>query len=81
MQVGWPTSFSPRKRLTVEQALSHPYLEPYHDPADEPSAIALEAEFFHFPMTKENEERNKDWLKRLLWYEIQKPVVEYDEAY
>jgi mitogen-activated protein kinase 1/3 len=32
-------------------------------------------------MTKENEERNKEWLKRLLWYEIQKPVVEYDEAY
>ncbi|KAI9631752.1 mitogen-activated protein kinase [Dioszegia hungarica] len=73
-------TFSPRKRLTVEQALSHPYLEPYHDPSDEPSAVALEAEFFHFPMTKENEERNKEWLKRLLWYEIQKPVAEYEEA-
>ena len=31
-------------------------------------------------MTKENEERNKEWLKRLLWYEIQKPVAEYEEA-
>lgn len=30
--------FDPRKRLTAEEALKHPYLECYHDPSDEPSA-------------------------------------------
>ena len=25
-------TFNPRKRITVEEALAHPYLEPYHDP-------------------------------------------------
>ncbi|EIE88086.1 hypothetical protein G6F46_006183 [Rhizopus delemar] len=31
-------TFDPRKRITAEQALSHPYLAPYHDPSDEPIA-------------------------------------------
>lgn len=30
--------FDPRKRITVEEALAHPYLAPYHDPSDEPVA-------------------------------------------
>merc|ERR1712226_315345 len=30
--------FSPNKRITVEQALAHPYLEQYYDPEDEPVA-------------------------------------------
>jgi mitogen-activated protein kinase 7 len=28
--------FDPSKRISVEDALAHPYLEPYHDPTDEP---------------------------------------------
>ena len=28
--------FNPNKRITVEQALEHPYMEGLHDPADEP---------------------------------------------
>ncbi|TIC50049.1 MAP kinase SakA [Wallemia mellicola] len=31
-------SFDPRSRITASQALSHPYLAPYHDPNDEPVA-------------------------------------------
>lgn len=31
-------TFDPRKRITAEEALAHPYLAPYHDPTDEPSA-------------------------------------------
>jgi serine/threonine protein kinase len=27
--------FDPARRITVEQALSHPYLATYHDPEDE----------------------------------------------
>jgi serine/threonine protein kinase len=30
--------FDPRKRINAEEALSHPYLAPYHDPSDEPAA-------------------------------------------
>ncbi|KAI9262786.1 mitogen-activated protein kinase HOG1 [Sporodiniella umbellata] len=29
-------TFDPSKRITAEEALSHPYLSPYHDPTDEP---------------------------------------------
>ena len=28
-------TFNPHKRITVEEALMHPYLEQYYDPADE----------------------------------------------
>lgn len=28
-------TFNPNKRITVEEALAHPYLEQYYDPADE----------------------------------------------
>ncbi len=28
-------TFNPHKRITVEQALAHPYLEQYYDPEDE----------------------------------------------
>lgn len=30
-------AFDPAQRITVEEALSHPYLSAYHDEADEPS--------------------------------------------
>ena len=28
-------TFNPNKRITVEEALAHPYLDQYYDPADE----------------------------------------------
>ncbi|KAK6465615.1 kinase-like domain-containing protein [Scheffersomyces coipomensis] len=28
--------FDPKKRISAVQALTHPYMEPYHDPTDEP---------------------------------------------
>lgn len=34
-------TFNPKKRITVGEALAHPYLEPYHDPEDEPTAGVL----------------------------------------
>nr|BAM08274.1 mitogen-activated protein kinase HOG1 [Moniliella megachiliensis] len=30
--------FDPRKRIAAAEALTHPYLAPYHDPTDEPDA-------------------------------------------
>ncbi|KAK6909044.1 hypothetical protein I203_103054 [Kwoniella mangroviensis CBS 8507] len=61
-------TFDPRKRFTVEQCLSHPYLDAYHDPDDEPSAKPLSPNFFEFDMMKE--ENNREDLKRLLYEEI-----------
>ena len=32
-------TFNPHKRITVEEALAHPYVEQYYDPADEVSTL------------------------------------------
>ena len=60
-------AFNPVKRITVEDALRHPYLEPYHDPEDEPTAEAIPEEFFDFDKNKDSltkeELKRKDALK------------------
>lgn len=33
--LGCMLTFNPNKRITVEDALAHPYLEQYYDPTDE----------------------------------------------
>jgi serine/threonine protein kinase len=55
-------AFNPVKRITVEDALKHPYLEPYHDPDDEPTADPIPEEFFDFDKNKDN--LTKEQLKR-----------------
>nr|CAB3263634.1 ERK1/2 mitogen-activated protein kinase 1 [Phallusia mammillata] len=48
-------TFNPSKRINVEDALAHPYLEQYYDPADEPVAeqpFTLEEEFDDLPKEK-----------------------------
>lgn len=55
--------FSPNKRITVEQALAHPYLEQYYDPEDEPVA----EEPFTFEVELDN--LQTDELKRLIFEE------------
>lgn len=61
-------TFDPKKRLTVEEALAHPYLEAYHDPDDEPVAPPLDPEFFEFDLHKDDISREQ--LKELLYEEI-----------
>ncbi|XP_060067866.1 mitogen-activated protein kinase 1-like [Ylistrum balloti] len=56
-------TFNPHKRITVEQALEHPYLEQYYDPADEPVA----EEPFTFEM--ELDDLPKERLKELIFQE------------
>lgn len=56
-------AFNPVKRITVEDALRHPYLEPYHDPEDEPTADAIPEEFFDFDKNKDS--LTKEELKRM----------------
>eukprot|EP00769_Ergobibamus_cyprinoides_P003354 gnl/Ergobibamus_cyprinoides/463.p1 GENE.gnl/Ergobibamus_cyprinoides/463~~gnl/Ergobibamus_cyprinoides/463.p1 ORF type:complete len:293 (+),score=77.85 gnl/Ergobibamus_cyprinoides/463:191-1069(+) len=47
--------FNPRKRISVRDALAHPYLSQLHDPADEPTYTgpAIELGFETEPLTKE----------------------------
>jgi len=61
-------TFDPKKRISVEMTLCHPYLEAYHDPDDEPVAPPLEADFFEFDLHKDDISR--DQLKELLYEEI-----------
>ncbi|POW00949.1 hypothetical protein PSTT_12784 [Puccinia striiformis] len=61
-------TFDPKKRLTVEESLQHPYLEAYHDPEDEPVAPPLDEDFFAFDRQKD--EISKEELKQLLFDEI-----------
>ncbi|KAG8816030.1 MAP kinase Pmk1 [Serendipita sp. 399] len=61
-------TFDPKKRISVEDALAHPYLEAYHDPEDEPVAPPLDPEFFEFDLHKDDISREQ--LKELLYEEI-----------
>jgi len=61
-------TFDPKKRLTVDEALEHPYLAAYHDPEDEPTAAMLSPSYFPFDMLKED--LSKDQLKELLYEEV-----------
>uniref|UniRef100_H2SN22 Mitogen-activated protein kinase n=1 Tax=Takifugu rubripes TaxID=31033 RepID=H2SN22_TAKRU len=56
-------TFNPIKRITVEEALAHPYLEQYYDPTDEPVA----EEPFNFSM--EVDDLPKEKLKELIYEE------------
>ncbi|KAG9349986.1 hypothetical protein JZ751_026339 [Albula glossodonta] len=46
--------FDPRERISVTQALAHPYLAKYHDPDDEPICVpAFDFEFDKLPLSRE----------------------------
>lgn len=57
-------AFNPAKRITVEEALAHPYLEAYHDPDDEPESEPIPEGFFDFD--KHKDQLSKEELKRTL---------------
>lgn len=61
-------TFNPAKRISVEQALEHPYLRPYHDAEDEPTAPPIPEHFFDFD--KQKEELGTEQLKHLIYEEI-----------
>lgn len=56
-------TFAPEKRITVEQALAHPYLKLLHDPSDEPVCPTP------FDVDFENITLGKEALRALLWEE------------
>ncbi|XVF20187.1 hypothetical protein REPUB_Repub11eG0176200 [Reevesia pubescens] len=53
-------TFDPTRRITVEEALAHPYLERLHDIADEP--VCLEPFSFDFEQLPLGEEQMKDMI-------------------
>ncbi|KAI5122568.1 hypothetical protein M0805_004785 [Coniferiporia weirii] len=61
-------TFDPRKRMTAEQALQHPYVSAYYDPDDEPACPPIDPECFHFDLQKEM--MGKAQLKELLYEEV-----------
>ncbi|POW21435.1 hypothetical protein PSHT_02450 [Puccinia striiformis] len=61
-------TFNPKKRITCEEALRHPYLASYHDPDDEPDSPPLDPSFFHFDNGKE--QLSREQLKELIFNEI-----------
>jgi len=54
-------TFNPDHRVTVEQALAHPYLEQYYDPQDEPVAEQP------FTFDTELDDLPKERLKELIY--------------
>lgn len=57
-------NFDPAKRITCEQALNHPYLSVWHDPADEPLCTSS----FDFGFEDED---SIEGMKRLIVEEVQ----------
>ena len=58
-------TFNPDSRITVEEALRHPFLEQYHDPSDEPKAERP------FDIDMENDDLPMVDLKKQLFAVIQ----------
>lgn len=54
----------PKKRITVEQALEHPFLESLHSPDDEPTNTT------GFSFEFENHELSRERVQELIWEEI-----------
>ena len=42
--------FDPNKRISIEEALKHPYMSKYHDPNDEPTGQPVCAFDFDFEL-------------------------------
>lgn len=57
-------AFHPNERLTIEDALAHPFMETLHNPHDEPAA-AFKVEFDF-----ENEVMSRERVQELIWAEI-----------
>ncbi|TYJ56852.1 mitogen-activated protein kinase CPK1 [Cryptococcus floricola] len=67
-------TFSPTKRITVEEALNHPYVEAYHDMNDEPASEPLPVGFFDFEYSQDK--LTRDQWKQMIYGEVTREVNE-----
>lgn len=67
-------TWDPRKRISIEEAIEHPFLAQLHDPLDEPITYALED--FEF----EREDITMQELKYCMWEELLKYHPEYAQG-
>ena len=59
-------TFDPEKRLTIDEALAHPYLSQLHEPSDEPTRAQVDTFDFDFELF----DLEVDELKELIYEEI-----------
>jgi serine/threonine protein kinase len=72
-------TFDPDKRITVEQALEHPYLEGLHFPDDEPVASPVSLYDFEYERQILTMKDLKDLMyEEILWYHFSDKRREYD---
>lgn len=65
----------PKRRITVEQALEHPFLESLHSPDDEPvNTTGFSFEF-------ENEDLSRERVQELIWEEIREYHADLPDCY
>jgi mitogen-activated protein kinase 1/3 len=67
-------TFDPKKRITVDEALKHPYMSQLHFPDDEPTCDPVSAFDFDFEIYSLKKEDYKD----LIYDEI---MLYHDEEY
>lgn len=54
----------PKKRISIEKALEHPFLESLHNPEDEPTTDSV------FDFEFENDDLSRERIQQLIWEEI-----------
>jgi len=65
----------PKKRITIEKALEHPFLESLHNPDDEPTLNTS------FSFDFENEDLSRERVQELIWEELREYHPEIPETY
>lgn len=73
-------TFDPAKRITVEEALKHPYLAALHCPEDEPETTAVNKIDFEFENHNLTLQQLKDLIyEEILWYHFKDFRDQYDQ--
>lgn len=73
-------TFNPKKRITVEDALAHPYLSALHCPDDEPITTPVSAYDFEFEIYDLKREDYKELLyEEVMLYQSEEKIQEYLE--
>lgn len=72
--------YDPEDRITVEQALAHPYLKQLHFPDDEPTTEPVSAFDFDFEKYSLSKEDFKDLMyEEILLYHSDEAAIQYIE--